>query len=158
MQIAIVENGVVVKMGDYRELFPETSFPSNGPDSSFIAENGCMSVSLFRSHDQLTQTLVPCDPVVEDGVVYTVAIRNLTAEEIAAAKEGAMGSIRARRNQFLKDTDGTQATDNPSPKKADWAAYRQALRDLPATIAASGADPRTFSDWPKDPNWKPMAI
>lgn len=39
--------------------------------------------------------------------------------------------IRLWRNAELKNTDWTQITDSPVDKDA-WAAYRQALRDLPS--------------------------
>jgi len=44
-------------------------------------------------------------------------------------------------------------------KKAEWATYRQALRDLPATIAADSnltakalADNHSHSSWPTKPS------
>jgi Phage tail assembly chaperone protein len=37
--------------------------------------------------------------------------------------------------------------DTPEAIKTAWAAYRQALRDLPSTII----QPRTFSAWPTIP-------
>jgi hypothetical protein len=41
--------------------------------------------------------------------------------------------IRERRKLLLQDCDWTQTADCPlsDAKKAEWAAYRQALRDLP---------------------------
>ena len=51
--------------------------------------------------------------------------------------------------------DVTLAAD----KKAEWATYRQALRDLPATIAADAnltakalADNHSHSAWPTKPS------
>ena len=154
MLVAVIANNAVARLANYREFFGSEPAPTDAD----LAAKSLMRVNAFRPHDQLTQTLVPCDPVIEGDWVYTVAVRDLTAEEIEQAKNSAMANIRAQRNQLLTNTDGTQAVDNPSPKKADWAAYRQALRDLPVTIAASGTDPRIFNDWPKDPNWKPMTI
>jgi len=42
---------------------------------------------------------------------------------------------RRTRNGKLSDTDWTQGADSTmdADKKAEWATYRQALRDLPAT-------------------------
>ena len=42
-------------------------------------------------------------------------------------------SIRATRRNKLAESDWTQAADSPlnESKKAEWATYRQALRDLP---------------------------
>lgn len=41
--------------------------------------------------------------------------------------------MRKLRNVFLRASDWTQMADSPltSEKKAEWATYRQALRDLP---------------------------
>jgi len=39
-------------------------------------------------------------------------------------------SVRSQRTQLLKDSDWTQVADAPVDKTA-WAAYRQALRDVP---------------------------
>ncbi len=42
--------------------------------------------------------------------------------------------IRQQRNELLKETDWLQLPDAPitNEKKAEWATYRQALRDVPA--------------------------
>lgn len=56
---------------------------------------------------------------------------DLTAEETAAQ----WSVVRAERNARLAACDWTQLADAPltDAQKADWAAYRQALRDLPST-------------------------
>ena len=43
-----------------------------------------------------------------------------------------------KRNGKLKDSDWTQLPDCPlsDSKKAEWATYRQALRDIPNTLRA----------------------
>ena len=48
-----------------------------------------------------------------------------------ATDEQKWQQILAWRNQQLAATDWTQLSDSPLDKEA-WAAYRQALRDLPA--------------------------
>ncbi len=154
MFIAKVTNGQVGEIIDFRTYFGNTSSVTDEQ----LAAQGFVKVNLYRDHDRLTQKLVPSTPVLENGWVYTVAVAALTAEEIQSAKDSAMAQIRGTRNQLLKDTDGTQAVDNPNPKKADWATYRQQLRDLPAGIVALAIDPRTFSDWPHDPNWVAMPV
>lgn len=44
--------------------------------------------------------------------------------------------IRNRRNYLLKESDWTQLPDNPLSlaQRQNWAFYRQALRDIPASI------------------------
>jgi len=80
MNIAKLENGSIT-VGDYRELFPSTSFPVTGPDDNFYAENGCLKVSIFKEHDRATEMLVGCEPYEENGVVYTVTIQAKPQEE-----------------------------------------------------------------------------
>lgn len=80
MNIAKLENGNIT-VGDYRELFPNTSFPVTGPNDDFFTENDCLKVSIFKEHDRATQMLVGCEPYVEDGMVYTVQIEAKPKEE-----------------------------------------------------------------------------
>jgi hypothetical protein len=147
MQIAILTNPITV--GDYRELFANTSFPPSGPSDEFLASNNAKKVNAFKAHDRLTQKLVSCAPYDDGEFVSVVQIESLTAEEIQAAKDSAMANIRRQRNQLLNACDWTQAVDCTIPKKTEWTTYRQTLRDLPSTIT----EPRTFSDWPHNPDW-----
>lgn len=147
MQIAILTSPITV--GDYRELFANTSFPPSGPSDEFLADNNAKKVNAFKDHDRLTQKLVSCAPYDDGSFVSIVQVESLTAEEIQAAKDSAMANIRGQRNQLLKDSDWTQIADCTIPKKAEWTTYRQTLRDLPSTIT----EPRTFSDWPHNPDW-----
>jgi hypothetical protein len=147
MQIAILTNPITV--GDYRELFANTSFPPSGPSDEFLTSNNAKKVNAFKDHDRLTQKLVSCAPYDDGEFVSVVQVESLTAEEIQAAKDSAMANIRATRNQLLNACDWTQAIDCTIAKKTEWATYRQTLRDLPSTIT----EPRTFTDWPHNPDW-----
>jgi hypothetical protein len=150
MKIAILTSPITV--GDYRELFANTSFSSSGPSAEFLAENNAKKVNAFKAHDRLTQKLVSSAAYDDGDFVCMVQVVDLTAEEIQAAKDSAMANIRNQRNQLLKDCDWTQIVDCTIPKKAEWTTYRQTLRDLPSTIT----EPRTFSDWPHNPDYVPM--
>jgi hypothetical protein len=150
MQIAILTSPITV--GDYRELFPNTSFQSSGPSDEFLADNNAKKVNAFKAHDRLTQKLVSCAPYDDGEFVSIVQVESLTADEIQAAKDSAMANIRGQRNQLLKECDWTQIADCTIPKKAEWTTYRQSLRDLPSTIT----EPRTFTDWPHNPDYVPM--
>jgi hypothetical protein len=152
MQVAILTNPITV--GDYRELFANTSFPASGPSAEFLAENNAKKVTLFKAHDRLTQKLVSCEAYDDGEFVSLAQVADLTAEEIQAAKDSAMAQIRGQRNQLLKDCDWTQIADCTIPKKAEWTTYRQTLRDLPSTVT----DPRTFADWPHNPDWVEMPL
>lgn len=154
MQVAILTNPITV--GDYRELFANTSFPASGPSDDFLAENNAKKVTLFKAHDRLAQKLVYCEPYEDGAFVSLVQTIDLTAEEIQAAKDSAMANIRGQRNQLLKDSDWTQISDCTADKTA-WANYRQQLRDLPSGIVALAIDPRTFADWPRNPDYVEMA-
>lgn len=46
--------------------------------------------------------------------------------------------LRSLRNELLIRSDWTQIPDCTIANKEEWAAYRQALRDLPSTVT----DPR----------------
>jgi hypothetical protein len=153
MFIAKVENGQVGEIIDFRTFFGMTSSVTDEQ----LAEHGFVKVNLYRDHDRLTQKLVSCDPVLENGWVYKVAVADMTAEEIQSAKDSAMAQIRGQRNNLLSACDWTQIADSTADKTA-WASYRQQLRDLPSGIVALAIDPRTFSDWPYDPNWVPMGV
>ena len=58
----------------------------------------------------------------------------------------ALNRVRAERDCLLVASDWTQVPDAPVEAKA-WAAYRKALRDLPATIKDATAD----VEWPTPP-------
>lgn len=149
MLIALVSGSTVTQVGDYKELFPNTSFPPSGPSDEFLAVNSAKKVNLFKSYDRLTEKLVSVAPYVDGDWVYTVSVEALTAEEVQSAKDSAMAQLKAQRTALLASSDWTQIPDNPIANKAEWATYRQALRDFPATVA----DARLPYEFPHDPNW-----
>tara|TARA_R100001129_G_scaffold180442_1_gene158477 strand:- start:57 stop:401 length:345 start_codon:yes stop_codon:yes gene_type:complete len=86
--------------------------------------------------------------VDDDVVVNCIDGKNylLTADETAAFKKAEedfaaklpallLEELRQKRNRLLADSDWTQVTDSQlsDEKKTEWAAYRQKLRQLPAT-------------------------
>lgn len=147
MQIAILTNPITV--GDYRQLFANTSFPSSGPSAEFLAENNAKKVNAFKAHDRLTQKLVQCSAYDDGEFVSVVQVADMSADEIQAAKDSAMAQLRATRNALLAACDWTQISDCTIPKKAEWATYRQTLRDFPATVS----DARATVTWPHNPDW-----
>ena len=56
-----------------------------------------------------------------------------------------MADVRRERNERLTARDWTQVADAPVDQAA-WAAYRQALRDLPSVYSGDGPTP-----WPVAP-------
>jgi hypothetical protein len=88
----------------------------------------------------------------EDRVTLVHRVRDMTSEEITYRDKVYMEHLREQRNEHLVYSDWTQAVDHSSPltdaKKAEWATYRQSLRDLPTT-----ADITAFPDvWPTEPS------
>ncbi|MFZ9959159.1 MAG: tail fiber assembly protein [Candidatus Limnocylindrus sp.] len=79
--------------------------------------------------------------IVSDGLVVPRPVEDVEAQELHRA----WGTFRTDRNARLFACDWTQAADAPVDRAA-WAAYRQALRDLPANTA----DPRD-PQWPSPP-------
>ena len=153
MQIAILTSPITV--GDYRELFGNTSFNGNGPTDEFLTANNAKKVNAFKAHDRLTQKLVSCSAYDDGAFVSVVEVADLSAEEIQTAKDSAMANIRGQRNQLLKDCDWTQVADCTIPKKTEWATYRQTLRDFPSTVS----DARSTITWPHNPDWvEPIGI
>lgn len=82
------------------------------------------------------------------------SVRPFTSEEVAEKTSYMLDNtlkfdLRLERNKRLADCDWTQFDTTPlSPeKKAEWAVYRQALRDLPDTVQ----DIRNII-WPTQPN------
>jgi len=137
MQIAILTSPITV--GDYRELFGNTSFNGNGPSDEFLTANNAKKVNAFKAHDRLTQKLVSCSAYDDGEFVSVVQVADMSAEEIQAAKDSAMAQLRATRNALLLACDWTQIADCTIPKKAEWATYRQTLRDFPATVSDARA-------------------
>ena len=98
--------------------------------------------------------------------IYSQAITDHASEKTAQANayeasRNHLNEVKDYRNIMLTQSDWTQGSDSPlsSSKKTEWATYRQALRDIPATIAADSgltakalADDFTHSSWPTKPS------
>ena len=143
MLIAIVDGGSIQRLGHYKTMFPNVSFPASGPDSGWMTQNNAKFVLATKSFDATTQRIESVEPYVEGDYVYSVRVVELTSQETTnranAINEQVATSKRSERNRLLTNTDWTQVTDSPlsSDKKTEWANYRTALRDLP-----------TKSGWP----------
>ena len=55
----------------------------------------------------------------------------LTADDAPA--EHWIAQMRLQRDRLLAQSDWTQAHDDPTGRRDEWATYRQALRDFPVT-------------------------
>jgi hypothetical protein len=74
----VIDNQVVI--GDYRELFPNTSFPLSGPNDDFYADMGAYKIKHDKPCTAL-EMLVQCDPYVEGEFVYTVRVEAKPEQE-----------------------------------------------------------------------------
>ena len=146
MDIAIIQDNQVVEIGHYKKLFPATSFPTTGPDASFMEANSALGVTIWKPHDKATQKLIPVAPYIEDNQVFTVEVADKTAEELTQDSLNIANEVRAKRNQLLIETDWTQVADAPVNKEA-YATYRQALRDI-----------TTQEGFPLDINWPSLEV
>jgi hypothetical protein len=140
------------QVAHYKTIFSNVSFPASGPSDAFLAERGAYKVSLFRDHDRATQKLVPCEPVIENGFAYVVAVENKTAEEIAADVASKSAQMRAARDRALEASDWRviRAAETGVAMDQEWQDYRQSLRDLPNSEGWPNVE------LPHDPNYVPM--
>lgn len=73
--------------------------------------------------------------------------------KVQAKLDAAWRDLRSQRNARLAATDYTQMPDSPlsSDKKAQWAEYRQALRDLPDVVQIAVPEDFVSVPWPQAP-------
>jgi len=114
---------------DHTEWFPNTSFGDRGPTPEWVREEGYYIITVWKPYDHATEKLIPANPHLYDGMCCTVEVAALTEEELQSRVNSQWAAIRSARNELLKDSDWTQLADSPADK-AEWAAYRQDLRDV----------------------------
>jgi hypothetical protein len=80
-------------------------------------------------------------PNDSNSVKYVKVVDGLCiAETDDERNETLMEDVRSERNNLLSQSDWTQTLDSPlsDSKKAEWATYRQTLRDLPSNTSDPG--------------------
>ena len=117
-----------------------------------ILRSGQVDDDTSQIQDAATEfeLLVDVPENIEDYVVSAGALVLKPQSEIDAAKaETDWRILRGERNALLAATDWTQAVDAPltDAKKAEWAAYRSALRSMPDNTT----DPANPT-WPSKPS------
>lgn len=99
-----------------------------------------------------TGVQVDYDPYLIDpetaNIILNEGIITLVSDPIKVF-EKAMKLVRKQRDVLLTECDWTQLSDAPLQNKAEWAVYRQTLRDLPANTT----DPENVI-WPTPPRVK----
>tara|TARA_R100001463_G_scaffold3097_1_gene12700 strand:- start:347 stop:778 length:432 start_codon:yes stop_codon:yes gene_type:complete len=143
MKIAIIDGSTVKQVGQYRALFPNTSFTRLGPSDSFLSENNCKKVADV-TYNQATQKINAVTPFIDGDVVKEYEVVNLTTDEKTAVDNTHWGKIRTERNEKLKDTDWRASSDLTLTDA--WKTYRQNLRDIP-----NQSDPWNIT-WPTEPS------
>ena len=89
---------------------------------------------------------IPFDEANTDYQEYLEWAKTNTAE--AADDTLTWDDIRATRDQILRDTDWTMTT-GATVDQAQWAAYRQVIRDIPQTYKDKTPDDVV---WPTQPS------
>lgn len=107
--------------------------------------NEISSVSCMCGHVRLS---IPPDPANTDYQAYLAWLKAGNTPEPAPEPEVTWDSIRAKRDQIIRDTDYTMIP-GATLDQAQWAAYRQILRDLPQTFAETGPESVI---WPEPPS------
>ena len=139
MKIARLDGSTVGEIADHKTLFPNVSFPSTGPDATWLSANSCAEVVKFLAFDSATQRSDPADPYLDGGKVYTRRVVDLSAQEqaaiVTASNDAAATRNRAERDRRLAETDYLALSDVTMSDA--MTTYRQALRDI-----------TTHANWP----------
>ena len=91
---------------------------------------------------------IPFDEGNKDYQEYLEWVAKGNTAEAADTETLTWDSIRATRDNILRDTDWTMTT-GATVDQAQWAAYRQNLRDLPQTYKDKTPDDVV---WPTQPS------
>lgn len=130
---------------DLRRANPGTSFAATISDETAASFNCFPVTPADQPADDYTINLERTAVKQGDVWVEQWLSTPATPEQIAERTEAKANDVRAERSQRLADCDWTQLPDAPVDPAA-WAAYRQALRDIPA----QSSFPWSVT-WPEEP-------
>ena len=118
------------------------ALPILRPDEIYVIR-GVNSEETYSGLEWLDSTTKPTESDI-----------NAKIAELDAAEP--MRLLREERNSLLNQTDWTQNDDVPTETKTKWQAYRQQLRDLPATASPKLNSEYELDDssvtWPTEPS------
>lgn len=133
MKYALIENGAIAEYpvfeGDIRARYPNISFGAEfAPPSEYVA----VADTPYPATDYTKNVEEGAPAETENGWVVTWLVTDATSEQLAERTAQQWSNVRAARNQRLVSCDWTQLPDAPltAAQTADWAEYRQALRDV----------------------------
>jgi len=125
------------------ELLPDLTWQQN-PNLGFWK-----AIFDTKPDYNISQSLVPTNNlnIVDKTCSVSYTLKSLSTEEINQRKEILRSQVRMVRDRYLSLTDFTQLLDVPfsSQVKAEFATFRQQLRDLPSV-----EDPSSIT-WPTIP-------
>jgi hypothetical protein len=134
---AKLNNGVVEKypytIGDLRKDNPNVSFPAHISDDTLDSFGVVPVLQIESPQVDHTKNLSEGSPQdTSEGWVQVWVVSDASPEEITAREDSEWVEVRDKRNKLLTGSDWTQLDDTPisNSKKLEWAAYRQALRDI----------------------------
>ena len=112
-----------------------------GSDGKEVTSLACIQKKI----DGVGVCMIPLDQDNTDYQEYLEWAKTNTAEEPDGLT---WNDIRAKRDAILKDTDWTMTT-GATVDQAQWAAYRQVIRDIPQTYSGKTPDDVV---WPTQPS------
>ena len=109
---------------------PNTSYPDS---SSFVPDGyAAVEATSLPGFDRHTQQIVELSPVHANGTwKQSWGVIALPIDEQQKIRDARATAVRKQRDGLLTQSDWTQLPDAPVDR-TEWAAYRQALRDLPS--------------------------
>lgn len=140
----------IYTIGQLRRDNPQTSFPRNIPDELLATYDVYPLVPTERPATDHTKNVVEDVADFVEGVwVQTWAVTDATPSEIEQRVLERAQSVRSERDYFLQSTDWRviKSYENGQNLPAEWATYRQSLRD----VTAQTGFPFEIT-WPAKPN------
>ena len=107
-------------------------------------ENGNLCSILMKEDGQVIWSI----PLEVGNRHYDEYLEWAKTNTVEAADGLTWDDIRSKRNNILKDTDWTMTTGE-TVDQAQWAAYRQVIRDIPQTYKDKTPDDVV---WPTQPS------